>query len=156
MIPKRTKTQNWFVTGIMFMLTAGFFWGINYYFPVYAAAYEEPPNNETSSLTVEFGCNVWVEEVFAGTREDILISVASYFDNLAPLSGVEGEVTVQFPDGERALFYLPKTNDLGMSSVSVTSARELADIETGRVLISVNLYTFDMSCNSQTSFYVWQ
>ncbi|MEK6256466.1 MAG: hypothetical protein N2C13_03990 [Chloroflexota bacterium] len=156
MSEKNSNNGKWIAMGAMLIITVGFFWGVDFFFPGVATTGEAGENNESAGLIIEFGCNVWVEEVFAGTREDILISVASYFDSLAPLSGVEGEVTVEFPDGEKALFYLPTTNEAGMSSVSVTSSRELENIDTGRVLISIHLHTFDMVCDTETSFYVWQ
>ncbi|MCH7663017.1 MAG: hypothetical protein IH859_04005, partial [Chloroflexi bacterium] len=95
--------------GLM-LIAAVFLGGISYVF-----SNENPAENETGSnnqavdLAIDFGCTVWVEEVFPALGEDILVSVASYFDNMAPMAGVDGEVTIEFPGGEKALFYLPTT-----------------------------------------------
>jgi len=141
---------------VMLLIAGGFFWRINSVFPKENPAENEAgSNNQPVDLTIEFGCIVWVEEVFAASGEDIMVSVASYFDNMAPMGGVDGEVTVEFPDGEKALFYIPATDENGLSSVSVSSTRKLEENDTGRVLVYVHLHTFDMECETETSFYVW-
>lgn len=140
----------------MLLIAGGYFWGINSVFPSEDTVETEASSNEQlADLAIEFSCTVWVEEVFPILGQDIIVSVASYFDNMAPMGGVDGEVILVFPDGEKALFYLPTSDENGLSSVSVSLTSELEDNDTGRVLVYIYLHTFEKECETETSFYVW-
>jgi hypothetical protein len=140
----------------LLLLVSGYFVGLDY---LIITSYIESPesinSNQDNQMVIEFECKVWVEDVSTKTRQENLITVATFFQNMAPMGGVEGEVTVEFPDGQKALFYLPKTNSSGISTVSVDMSDESYDPGTGRVLVSVRLHSFDMVCDAETSFFVW-
>ena len=66
------------------LIAGGYFWGINSIFPSEdTTKTEASSNDQLANLAIEFSCTVWVEEVFPVLGQDIIVSVASYFDNLA-------------------------------------------------------------------------
>lgn len=140
----------------LLLLVTGYFVGLNY---LIDKSITESPigiiDDQADQMVIEFECKVWVEDISTTARQEKLISVATFFQTMAPMGGVEGEVTIEFPNGQKALFYLPKTNSNGISTVAVNISDESYDPGTGRVLISVRLHSFDMVCDTGTSFFVW-
>lgn len=146
-------------TGMIFsllLLVAAYFIGLDYLINrSYSDLPESIVDNQPGQMVIEFECKVWVEDVSATAGQEKLISVATFFQNMAPMGGVEGEVTLEFPNGQKAIYYLPKTSSDGISTVSVSMSDGSYDPGTGRVLISVRLHSFDMVCDAETSFYWW-
>lgn len=140
----------------LLLLVAGYFAGLNYMFNQAGIVSLETINdNQDDQMVIEFECKTWVEDISTATQQEKLISVATFFQNMTPMEGVEGEITVEFSNGQKVLFYIPKTNSNGISSVSVNMSEESFNTGIGRVLISVHLHSFDMVCDSETSFFVW-